>query len=488
MRVTLSRQILAGYAVAVGALVAVIVVAAMALDRAADAKDEIINHDVRAVVAAWKLRSALDEQAVQHRGFLLTGDEDLLARRAAAAAEFDALLRELRELVSPDRGAALLDSIASAEADWAAATDAVIARRRSGQVDLAALGRTVEQRLVPARREVGLAIDELIAQQEATIAANIQASDGQVAAARWLTIILGVGAAAAAAAIGLWVTRDVRRQVQMHSADIDGATAEILAGTRQQVEGSARQSAAVQQTVATVEELERTSDQSAERARAVADTAQRSAETAQAGRRAVADSFAGMEDIRGQVDQIATSIVELADRAQAVSDIVATVEDIADQTHLLALNASIEAARAGEHGKGFAVVAGEVRTLADQSKQATTQVGEIIAEIQRAMNAAVMVTEQGTKSVTEGVELIAGAGRTIEDLAETVASATLAAEQIAASAGQQAVATTQISQAMHDVRDATEQGLASSRQVEERARDLDVVARALRALVGNHQP
>lgn len=487
MNMTLSRQVLLGYAGAILALVAMIAVTLAALSNVAEDKDDIIENDVRRVVNAWRLKALLDEQALQIRGFLLAGDEQLLADGAEVAEEFASTLTEMAALSASEETQAILAEIDRSKQRWEASAEELLTQRRQPDADLAALGRSAQDRLIPARRQVRDAIDTLIARQEARIAEDVRASDEQVDRTRMLLVLLGLGAALAALTIGLWVTRTVRRRVQEMSAAIDAATSDILSGTAQQVEGSARQSAAVQETVATVEELERTADQSAERARGVADVAKRSADTADAGRHAIIDSTAGMEEIRSQVDEIAASIVDLAERAQSISEIVATVEDIADQTHLLALNAAIEAARAGEHGKGFSVVANEVRSLADESKRATAQVTDIISEIQQAMNAAVMVTEEGTKSVGRGVELITDAGGTIEELADTVASATLAAEQIAASAGQQAVATTQISQAMHDVRDATEQGLASSRQVESRARDLDAVAQELRRLVGNTQ-
>ena len=95
---------------------------------------------------------------------------------------------------------------------------------------------------------------------------------------------------------------------------------------------------------------------------------------------------------------IAETILALSEQTQQIGDIIATVNDIADQSNLLALNAAIEAARAGEAGKGFAVVAGEVRSLAEQSRQATAQVKEILGDIQKATNTAVMVTEEGTKT------------------------------------------------------------------------------------------
>ena len=104
-----------------------------------------------------------------------------------------------------------------------------------------------------------------------------------------------------------------------------------------------------------------------------------------------------------------------------------TVNDVAEQTNLLALNAAIEASRAGEHGKGFAVVASEVKALADQSKKATTQVRQILGEIQRATNTAVLSTEEVTRGVAAAATVAAQSGEAIKTLADTLAETAQAA-------------------------------------------------------------
>src|SRR5436309_9556961 len=111
-----------------------------------------------------------------------------------------------------------------------------------------------------------------------------------------------------------------------------------------------------------------------------------------------------MEWVKEKVEATAENILTLAEQAQAIGNIIAAVNDIAEQTNLLALNAAIEASRAGEHGKGFTVVAGEVKALADQSKKATGQVRQILGEIQKATNTAVLSTEAVTKGVAAAMK------------------------------------------------------------------------------------
>jgi methyl-accepting chemotaxis protein len=262
------------------------------------------------------------------------------------------------------------------------------------------------------------------------------------------------------------------------------ATSEILAGTTQQAAGAQEQAAAVAETVTTVNEVVQTSEQAAERAKAVAEISNRSLDYTRAGRRVVDDSIQLMGAVKEQVESSAESILALAERAQAIGDIITSVNEIAEQTNLLALNASIEASRAGEQGKGFGVVAAEVKMLAEQSKKATAQVRSILTEIQKATSSAVMNTEECTKSVNAASKVIVQAGDSIRSLAEIIDQAAQSASQIAASAGQQAAGTAQIHQAMKNINQVTNQNLSSTRQMEQAAKDLNVLGGRLRDRLG----
>jgi methyl-accepting chemotaxis protein len=269
------------------------------------------------------------------------------------------------------------------------------------------------------------------------------------------------------------------------ASSLVSATSEILAGTTQQAAGAQEQAAAVAQTVTTVNEVVQTSEQAAERAKAVAEISQRSLEFSKSGRKVVDDSVQVMTTVREQVESSAEAILALAEQAQAIGEIIATVNDVAEQTNLLALNAAIEASRAGEHGKGFGVVASEVKALADQSKKATAQVRTILSEIQRATSAAVMTTEECSKSANSAAKVIMQAGDLIKSLAETIGQSAQAAAQISASASQQAAGTAQIHQAMTNINQVTNQNLSSTRQMEQAAKDLNMLGGRLKErLVG----
>jgi len=265
---------------------------------------------------------------------------------------------------------------------------------------------------------------------------------------------------------------------------LTSTSSEILATTSQQAAGAEEQAAAVAETVATVEEITQTANQSSERARGVGETVQRAREVGQTGRMKVHDSIAALDDLKERIELTAEGILTLAEQAQAIGKIITTVNDIAEQTNLLSLNAAIEASRAGEHGRGFAVVAAEVRALADQSKKATAQVRQILGEIQKATNAAVLSTEAVTKGVASVVLVANQSGDTINALADTLGESAQAAVQIVASMGQQAAGMTQINQAMKSLDQTAQQNMAATRQLEQAARDLNTLGLRLARLIG----
>lgn len=265
------------------------------------------------------------------------------------------------------------------------------------------------------------------------------------------------------------------------------AAAEILAATEQMASGSAETVTAVSQTSSTVEEVKQTTQMASQKARLVADTAHRTAQISLAGRQSTQQSIEAMQRIQEQMESIADSIVQLSEQGQAIGEIIATVNNLAEQSNLLAVNASIEAAKAGDQGKGFVVVAQEVKSLAVQSKQATAQVRTILGDIQRATTIAVASAEQGGKEVEAGGKLSVALGDAVASLADNIETAAQAATQIAASSQQQMVGMDQVALAMQNIQEATSQNLASTRQTESAAQNLHQLGLKLKKIVEQYR-
>ncbi|MGC3990729.1 MAG: methyl-accepting chemotaxis protein [Chthoniobacteraceae bacterium] len=165
---------------------------------------------------------------------------------------------------------------------------------------------------------------------------------------------------------------------------LGSSASQIVASTTQLAASATEAATAVSETTTTVEEVRQTAQMASQKARTVSENAQRAAQTAAQGRKSVEEAIGGMSRIRQQMEAIASSMARLGEQSQTIGQIIATVEDLAAQSNLLAVNAAIEATKAGEHGKGFGVVAQEVRSLAEQSKEATREVRLILNEIQKA--------------------------------------------------------------------------------------------------------
>ena len=261
------------------------------------------------------------------------------------------------------------------------------------------------------------------------------------------------------------------------------SASEIMAATTQIASGTAETATAISETSTTVEEVQQASKQSAQKAKNVADSAQRVVQVFQNGQKAIEEGIKGMNRIKEQMDSIAQTVVRLSEQSQSIGGIIASVTDLADQSNLLAVNAAIEAAKAGDQGKGFAVVAQEIKNLAAQSKQATSQVRNILNDIQKATGAAVMATEQGAKAVEQGLKQSVAAGDAIRYLAESSSEAAQAATQIVASSQQQVIGMDQIGVAMQNMNQAGTETAVSMVQAEKSAKNLYELGQRLKNLI-----
>jgi len=265
------------------------------------------------------------------------------------------------------------------------------------------------------------------------------------------------------------------------------ASTEILASSTHQGQAATRQAASVTETGATVAELRETFQQAAERAQAVIDLAKRSEDSTTSGRRAVEESVAAMEQIRDQVLNISRTMVGLVDRTNQIGTIIDAVNDLAEQSNVLALNAAIEAAKAGEHGRGFAVVAREVRSLAERSKDSTSQVRTILHDIERASREALAVIEEGTRKTQVGMDLANRSGDSIGRLDQAISESSTAAQQIAASTRQQAVGVEQIWQAMREIDKAVNESASGIRQLEGASHNIKSLSDQMAQLVTQYK-
>lgn len=281
--------------------------------------------------------------------------------------------------------------------------------------------------------------------------------------------------------------RDLARQNREVTENLNAATSEIRASMQEQAASVEEQLAAVQETAATVDEITHAGSQVAKRAQEVIAAAQATAQNSTAGLQAVDETGRAMDAIREQAQAVAQNIIGLSEKTQAIGEIIMTVNDVSERSHLLALNAAIEAAAAGEQGRGFAVVAGEMKTLADQAKEATVQVRSILGDIQRGINSSVMLTEEAVKRVTLGKERADVTQTVIEEITERVQESVQTFQQIVASTNQQQLGIEQVMGALQNIRQASQQTAAGTRQLDMAAGNLSQLSGQLTVLAERYK-
>lgn len=260
--------------------------------------------------------------------------------------------------------------------------------------------------------------------------------------------------------------KQVTGQSRELTSALNASAAQIRASTQEQAASVEQQLAALQETAATADEITHSGARITQRAQEVIGVAQQAVQTSAQGLRAVSDAARAMDAIREQGEVVATNIVALSEKTQVIGEIITTVNDISERAHLLALNAAIEAAAAGESGRSFSVVAAELKVLADQAKQATVQVRSILGEIQRGINASVMMTEEAVKRVAVGRERSDVTERTIEAITASVQESVQTFQQIVASTNQHQIGIEQVMGALQNIRQASQQTAAGTRELD----------------------
>ena len=240
-------------------------------------------------------------------------------------------------------------------------------------------------------------------------------------------------------------------QVSATSSQVATASSQ-LHSTADRIAIGAEEVAAQTGTVATAgEEMSATSGDIARNCQSAAEGAQKASQSAQYGTSVVGKTVAAMGEIAEKVLASAQTVESLGARSDQIGEIIGTIEDIADQTNLLALNAAIEAARAGEQGRGFAVVADEVRALAERTTKATREIGEMIKAIQDETRGAVAAMEQGVRQVEAGTSEAAKSGAALGDILEQINAVAMQVNQIATAAEEQTATTGEISNNMMQI-------------------------------------
>jgi len=479
---TFSRQLAAGLGAQALLTVGLAVLAILALLAVIEAKDDVIRRHATLVAEAYRLEGTAFERMGTVRAFVLTGDPRLPHEIEELRDEFFAQLAGVRELVETPTERAVVEAIAADAKVQFDSGDGVVAMR-TADASLAEVGQAFQDRVLPLNRVLRERLTQLVLlQKEAFTAADEHAADTAQTA---ITLVLGVAGLSILLAVSLIVVlnRVLGRQIGSAVGQIRSSASELQAAANQQTAGAREQVSAMTQISTTIKELLATARQIAEGAQGVARLAEDTTAASQQGDDTVRRAQADVSAIRRQVDVVVEHMLDLGRKSQQIGGILEIIDELAEQTNILAINATIEAAGAGDAGRRFAVVADEIRRLADRVGGSTREIRELTDEIRAAINAAVLATESGSKAVDAGNRQFAEVTAVFLRIGELLRGTATVAKEIELSTKQQSTAVEQVNVATASVAQAARDAEAGYGQVLQTVSELTTLSRELSRLV-----
>ncbi len=455
-----------------------------ALTVVVNSKDEVIASAVRSLKDAEHLNTKAESRISDYRAYLLTGSKEYLDATIADRAAFLEMVGRLRTTLTEPASLNLLAVVSDTEARHNAALTPVIEQRKA-VTTLTDIVRLNTTNVAPVRQALQEAIAALVNRVSADVEIARKASSARATRAIVVIIVLGLLAVISGSIVALRLSRGLRREVGAAVGHIQSSSAELEAAAAQQATGGREQATAMSEITTTISELLITSRQIAESAQRVSQIDEDTADAARSGDATIEQTRASISAIRQQVDQIVQHMLALGEKSQQIGGVVELVSELAEQTNILAINATIEASGAGEWGRRFAVVAEEIRKLADRTAGSAKEIRALIEDVRGAVNTTVMATEIGAKSVDAGARQFADATDSFRRIAQLVATTNDATREIELSTKQQTTAVEQVNVAASDTARVTRETEASATQTRQTAAHLAGLSGNLLDLVGS---
>jgi methyl-accepting chemotaxis protein len=481
-RWSLGRKLGIGFAIAGAILLIVALVGYRSITTLIE-NDELVNHSHQVQVGFANLLSDMKDAETGQRGYVITGDNNYLEPYRSALTEIKKTYANVLGLTADNpneqRRLAAIQPIITAKLAELAQT---IELRRTQGFDAAfkIVTNNSGKNFMDQIRAIVTDADREEARLLAERAAESRSSSS------WAVTVILWGSIAGAVLVGLigwFIVVTLTRQIGAAVQHVQSSSSELQAAANQQATGAREQATAMTEIATTIRELLASSRQIAESAQSVSQIAEQTAGGARAGTGTVEQANDAIGGIRRQVDLVVTHMLDLGKKSQQIGAIVEIVSELAEQTNILAINATIEAAGAGESGRRFTVVADEIRKLADRVGGSAKEIRGLIEEVRGAVNTTVMATEGGSKAVDAGSRHFGDVAASFTRIAGLVTTTTDAAREIELSTKQQSTAVEQVNVAISGAAQATKEMEASSGQTLQTASALADLSRELSRII-----
>jgi methyl-accepting chemotaxis protein len=479
---TFGRRIAAGFTLSFVLLAVIGAVAYRSINTLTNTS-RLVAHTHEVIEHIADLLSQLKDAETGQRGYVITGDEAFLDPYQSGVGSLPKVVKELRQLTAdnPNQQKRVDEAELLVAAKLAELKQTIDLRRKGkleevtnivrggeGKKILDDLRRVLDQMDIEAR---GLL--KLRAQEAETAASGAKST---IAFGTLLCLVFVTAA-------GYLITRSLSGQIGQAVRHVESSSTELQSVANQQASGAKESSTAMNEITTTISELLATSRQIAESAQRVAHVAEETSAAARSGDQTVQKTHESVSGIKRQVDLIVTHMLDLGKKSQQIGGILEIINELAEQTNILAINATIESAGAGDVGKRFGVVADEIRKLADRVGGSTKEIRALIEEIRAAVNTTVMATEGGTKAVDLGARQFMEVTDALNQITGLLGTTTAAAREIELSTKQQSTAVEQVKVAISDVAKATKETEASANQTLQTATQLSGLSRELSRLI-----
>jgi methyl-accepting chemotaxis protein len=482
---TVGRRLIAGFGLAALTLVVIAVVSYRNATGLIE-NDAWVAHTYQVRTELADLLSQFKDAETGQRGYLITGEDAYLQPYRSALAVIDATLADVRKLTAdnPNQQRRLGTISPLIDAKLAELKETIDLRRTQGldaatKVVLSNAGKTYMDQIRAIIAEADHEERDLLKRRSEEARSS---ADAAMATILWG----GLFGTLAVAAIGWFITSSLSRQIGTAVGLVRSSSTELQAAANQQASGAKEQATAMSEINTTISELLATSRQIAESAQRVAQNAEQTASAARTGHGTVDLTHESISGIRRQVDQIVAHMLELGKKSQEIGAVLEIVSELAEQTNILAINATIEAAGAGEAGKRFAVVAEEIRKLADRVGGSTKEVRTLIDDVRSAVNTTVMATETGSKAVDAGSRQFGDVASAFKQISGLVSTTSEAAREIELSTKQQSTAVEQVNVAIASVTQASMETETSAGQTLQTVSQMAVLSKDLLRIIQPH--